>query len=199
MATSVPAYAGPNETAAARAEYEQGTAAYNLGKFDDAALHYQAAYNWDRDPNMLFNTAQSFQAGGRLEQALAFFRSYVREAAVDAPYRRVAEKSIEDLRVKVEGPPAPLPVPAPMAPSPEPPPASPSLFGPLPGTEVNPTPTGLVTHAEASSEESPFYKTWWFWTAVGGVVVAGTVTAFLLTRSTSNACDGVGMDCVGVK
>ncbi|MBW2700313.1 MAG: PEGA domain-containing protein [Deltaproteobacteria bacterium] len=33
---------------------------------------------------------------------------------------------------------------------------------------------------------SPFYKTWWFWTAVGAVVVAGTVTGTVL------AVDGGG-------
>lgn len=32
---------------------------------------------------------------------------------------------------------------------------------------------------------SPFYTKWWFWTAVGVVVVAGTVTAIVLTRDES--------------
>ena len=34
---------------------------------------------------------------------------------------------------------------------------------------------------EVVEQSAPFYKTWWFWTAVGVVVVAGTVTAIVLS------------------
>lgn len=40
---------------------------------------------------------------------------------------------------------------------------------------VAPVETGPVREREIS--ERPFYKTWWFWTAVGVVVVGGVVTA----------------------
>jgi hypothetical protein len=36
---------------------------------------------------------------------------------------------------------------------------------------------------EAPAGSAPVYRKWWFWTAVGAVVVAGTVTAFALARS----------------
>jgi len=195
---------------ARRAQYEQGTAAYNLGRFDEAASHYQAAYDLDRDPIMLFNAAQSFQVGGRHEQALAYFRSYLREAPAESPTRRAAEQAIEELRRKVEASPVPaaaptpvvVPAPAPAyVPAPTPLEQTP-LCAPVPAPETSATPGGLVGQPNQPSnqaEGSPFYKTWWFWTAVGAAVVAGSVTAFLLTRQTSNPCDGVGMECVRVK
>jgi len=45
----------------------------------------------------------------------------------------------------------------------------------------------------------PFYKTWWFWTGVGAVVLAGTVTTILLAGRSSSPCDGASLACMGVK
>jgi tetratricopeptide (TPR) repeat protein len=254
MAASVPAYGGPNE-GAARAEYEQANAAYYQGRFDEAAARYQAVYGLVRDPNMLFNIAQSYSLAGRDEQALSFFRGFLREAPADSPNRPQAERFIEELNRKIEakqaaaanpvrpieGNPAvpgfgavPVPVPgAAPAPSPAyaPAPAPGVAPAPAPAAPVGqpayvPAPTAqpvftsvpqpwaapaasppqadLITQTNppapnGTAEERPFYNTWWFWTAAGAAVVAGTVTAFLLTRKSSDACDGVGMDCVRVK
>jgi hypothetical protein len=33
----------------------------------------------------------------------------------------------------------------------------------------------------------PVYRTWWFWTGVGAVVVAGAVSAILISRGGSEA------------
>ena len=77
------------------------------------------------------------------------------------------------------------------------PPQNPAL--PLAG------PADLSTSAQsdsgAASQEvgRPFYKTWWFWTAVGGAVVAGTVTAFLVGRESKNGCSGEPLTCVGIQ
>jgi hypothetical protein len=45
---------------------------------------------------------------------------------------------------------------------------------------------------------SPFYAKWWFWTGVGAAVVAGTVTAIVLTRHSGGACSGASYTCVEV-
>jgi hypothetical protein len=34
----------------------------------------------------------------------------------------------------------------------------------------------------------PIYSKWWFWTGVGAVAIAGTVTAIVLTRHPGNTC-----------
>ena len=46
----------------------------------------------------------------------------------------------------------------------------------------------------------PFYETWWFWGTVGGVIVAGSITAILLTHGSESPCSGINTTaCVGVK
>ncbi len=96
--------------------------------------------------------------------------------------------------------PEPAPAPAPQAlpqTAPEPP-----LWGaPVPATSAS---VSLVAQPQpaapdASAGEQPVYKTWWFWTAIGTAVAAGTVTAILLAGRSSDACAGVGMDCMRIK
>jgi hypothetical protein len=43
------------------------------------------------------------------------------------------------------------------------------------------------------------YTRWWFWTGVGAAVVAGGVTAYLLTRPSGGACNNAGVPCAEVK
>lgn len=40
---------------------------------------------------------------------------------------------------------------------------------------------------------TPFYKTWWFWTAVGVVVVGGGTTAYLLARNADSTSTGTAV------
>jgi hypothetical protein len=82
-------------------------------------------------------------------------------------------------------PPAPLPAPAP---TPEP---AQAIAAPAAGLNVS--------EALAQDEPSPFYKKWWFWSAVGAVVVAGTVTAIVLAKGGKGACSGEESVCLGVK
>lgn len=63
--------------------------------------------------------------------------------------------------------------------------AAPPVFF-APGSAPLAQPAGVELAATAAANEethgsSPFYKTWWFWTGVGAAVVAGTVTAVLLS------------------
>jgi tetratricopeptide (TPR) repeat protein len=96
-------------------------------------------------------------------------------------------------------PPEPLPLPQSKLESSPPPetvsPATkPSLSGDQPASQqplATPQhamqPAGLDLAAAAPAKEdaasSPMYEKWWFWTGVGAVVVAGTVTAIALTSS----------------
>jgi hypothetical protein len=92
--------------------------------------------------------------------------------------------------------PAPPPVwqpPPPVQPAPAPAPAWPAQpVGAQPLAPTQPPgfvpteapPAGLNLTAQPAAtpqvEASPFYTTWWFWTGVGAVVAAGTVTAVVL-------------------
>lgn len=51
-----------------------------------------------------------------------------------------------------------------------------------------PVPSGPVPTKGREEGEPAFYETWWFWTAVGAVVIgAGTATVVLASRKTSSA------------
>ena len=64
----------PNDAqrAEARARYENGTRKFDVGKYDDAAREFQAAYEIVGAPEILFNIAQSLRLAGKYEQALLF-------------------------------------------------------------------------------------------------------------------------------
>jgi hypothetical protein len=214
---------------AARSEWRQGNVAYDLGHYDEAAKHYDVAYTLVQDPAFLFNIAQSYRMGGKLDQALDRYRAFLRKASADAPNRSTAEKFVQEIKRKLEekkeaAPIAPAeavpakepalvplatPAPLPVATPAETPAAGASNAAPLPAAPIAvPIPplvdnstnlTSAPVPAEQTSIDRPIYKKWWFWTGVGAVVVAGTVTALLLANQSSSPCSGTGATCWEVK
>jgi tetratricopeptide (TPR) repeat protein len=67
-----------DDTAAAREHYQKGTAFYDLGKYSEAISEFEAAYQAKSDPALLYNLAQSHRLAGNAEQALHFYRTYLR-------------------------------------------------------------------------------------------------------------------------
>jgi tetratricopeptide (TPR) repeat protein len=63
----------------ARAHYEKGQRHYNLGEFDQAIAEYKEAYALTSAPALLFNVAQAYRLKGDHQQALFFYRTYLRE------------------------------------------------------------------------------------------------------------------------
>jgi tetratricopeptide (TPR) repeat protein len=180
---SASAEAGPAEDEA-RTHAKAGTAAFNLGHYDEAVAEYESAYKLVPDPVFLFNIGQAHRLAGNAEKALVAYRSYLRTAPVNAPNREQVEKHVEQLEAATRTPgPAPKPSP-PVARKPDltptaEPPASPAL-------DV----TAAGAAAGRPSPSTPVYKTWWFWAGVGAVVVAGTTTAILLSRGQEGAIKG---------
>jgi hypothetical protein len=208
----------------AREQVRQGTAAYNLGHFEEAAQAYEEAYRLVQDPALLFNIGQSHRQAHKPDKAVLSYRAFLRTAQPEDPNRALAEKRVAELQKQLEEEKAakasaaePSPVgngSATLSPTPtpgsEPPPAG------MVVPDTTPVPEAAATSSSTSGgaatailEESnrpavapapPVYKRWWFWTAVGTAVVAGTVTAFFLaTRGTKPACSGEAANCVGIK
>jgi hypothetical protein len=105
----------------------------------------------------------------------------------------------------VPPPPAEPAAPAPAAePSPVPPP-QPELQAvpvppPAPADDAKPARSDLTGPvADPPRTDKPFYKTWWFWTGAAAIVVAGTVTAFLIAGRSSGPCSGASLTCQGVQ
>ena len=211
---------------AARSEWRRGTTAYDLGHYEEAAAHFEAAYTLVQDPGVLFNIAQCYRMGGKLNQALDRYRAFLRKASAGAPNRNTAEKFVEEIKRKLDdnketgpiAPPetAPTKEPAlaglattPALPLAETPAAGSIDAAPAPATPIavaapplldNPTTlTSTPVAPEQTSIDRPIYKKWWFWTGVGAVVAAGTVTALLLTHRSSSPCSGTGLNCWEVK
>ncbi len=114
---SRPAFAAPtpDEMREARSRYERGMAKYVVRDFDGAIVDFKIAYELTSEPGLLFNLGQACRLGKRPEDALYFYRTYLRQFP-DAPNRRDVVEFIE--RLAALPPPeaavlAPLPVLAP--------------------------------------------------------------------------------------
>jgi tetratricopeptide (TPR) repeat protein len=80
------------DTAAAREHYQKGTGFYDLGRYQDAAKEFEAAYEAKNDPALLYNLAQSHRLAGNTEQALHFYRTYLRRVPKAANRSEIEER-----------------------------------------------------------------------------------------------------------
>jgi tetratricopeptide (TPR) repeat protein len=78
----------PKESAATRAQRSSGIVALNLGRYDEAAQHFEAAYTLSQDPTLLFSLGQAYRLAGKPEKALAAYNSFLR-ASTYSPKNRV--------------------------------------------------------------------------------------------------------------
>jgi tetratricopeptide (TPR) repeat protein len=97
---AAPAPADPpgSSTAAARAHARQGLAFYDLKRFQEAFGEFEQAYLIEQDPALLYDMAQCQRKLGNNEDALHFYRTYLRRvpkgpSAVEAEKRA---REIED-------------------------------------------------------------------------------------------------------
>ncbi|HEX4403517.1 MAG TPA: tetratricopeptide repeat protein [Polyangia bacterium] len=152
--------------ASAREHYQKATSYYDLGKYAEAIKEFEAAYEIKNDPALLYNLAQSNRLAGNPEQALHFYRTYLRY--VPHPANRVEiDDRIKQLEILLQqknatqvtppnqtiAPGATSPPPsAEPAPTPPPPiaplPSAAPEQAPLPPPEAEPAPE--VTKTEAS-------------------------------------------------
>jgi hypothetical protein len=135
---------------AARDAAENGRRAYNLSHWDEAIAGFEKAYQLSGDPALLFNLAQAHRQAGHGNEAVHFYKTYLREQP-SGPNREIAEKQLNDLKAQnwydpfEIGPAPPARFPPPQSPSARPatpPPAAP-LGAPAPaprGTDVWPPP-----------------------------------------------------------
>ena len=167
-----------------RALFERAEAKFNVGRFDEALVDYQAAYDVEPLPAFLFNIGQCYRNMGNYERAQFFFRRYT---ALDprSPNRPAAERLIAEMdRLAGEAPTTT----GSDEPPPSPPVQPPSLAAPAPAADaylapVSP-PTFVATKTEDSSAQPPVYRRPWFWITISAVVVAGGVaTAFASTQN----------------
>jgi tetratricopeptide (TPR) repeat protein len=110
------ALASPRPAAAekldARRHYEKATAAFGLGKYDEAAREYEAAFELKPDPALLYNAAQACRLAGRSARAIELYRNYLRLYGGEALNSEDARQHIARLEAaqSAEGPAPPVAV-----------------------------------------------------------------------------------------
>jgi tetratricopeptide (TPR) repeat protein len=137
----------------AKARFVSGQSHYNLNEFNEALRDFKEAYRLFPDPVFLFNLGQCERQLGHHDEAIRFYRSFLREQP-KAPNRQDVLHKIEEMEAAAKarppegdqapspapasGPPKPLPLPAPAV---APPPAgpAPATAPPAPMPAVSPS------------------------------------------------------------
>jgi hypothetical protein len=182
-----------------REHYEKGKRFFDLLKYNEAADEYEKAYLAAPDPVMLFNIAQCHRLNDQPDEAIRFYKSYLRNAPSAANHadveKRIAEmEKLSDERRKQGSAPvappgpvvAPPPPPAtvtpgtPTAPVTEPAPPPPPVAKPPEPTPVAPIGVSATEPAPAPSRMLPTVL------LVGsGVLIATSIITGLVAISKS--------------
>jgi hypothetical protein len=176
------------------ADAKEATRLYKEGSYADAAKIFARLTVDYRDmPIFERSLGACFYYLGKPEPALSNLRNYLNHRKdIPADDKAVVDRWIDEMeKLRAQNAAAaavPVPVPAAV---PESATATTTTTA-APGLDLTAQP------GPAPSESPPIYKKWWFWTGVGAVVVAGTVTAIVLANRSSSACDS-GFVCLGVK
>lgn len=214
LAAQTAARADDAAAAAAREHYQKATSYYDLGKYTEAIKEFEAAYEIKNDPALLYNLAQSNRLAGNAEQALHFYRTYLRY--VPHPANRVEiDDRIKQLEILLQQknatqvtppnqtippgattpPPSaePAPTPAPLPVEPLPPGASAaSTQAPLPPPEAEPAPGGGTRTEAPVSAADPARGARFATYAKYGYITSGALVAIGLiegARAASAASD----------
>jgi len=163
------ARAGDPAPSDAKARYLSGQSHYNLNEFAEALQDFKEAYRLRPDPAFLFNIAQCERQLGNLEEAIKFYRSYLRNKP-DAGNKREIERKIEELKGLIDAkkkattgsPQAVLPPStvddSTTARTPEPPPPAP-IQAPTPTPPEPPTPTATTPASAPALDSTPKHDT----------------------------------------
>ncbi|MCC6995610.1 MAG: tetratricopeptide repeat protein [Deltaproteobacteria bacterium] len=200
VAAAAPVHAAPKNDEAgtlAKQYFKEATTAYDLGDFPKAIEKYKKAYEVKNDPVFLYNIAQAYRLSNNFQQAIFFYKSYLRNNATAANQAEV-EGRIKDLEAQL----------AKQRESATAPPIGPvtTPTGEEPGTEPDedeegttiPSPDKVAEGADTGATSSgptdrpagkPIYKKWWFWGGIGAVVATGVIIAVVASSDSGGAPD----------
>ena len=88
------------ETRKASEAYKEGTAAFNLGQWDKAIEAWQRGYKLKPDSVFLYNIAQAYRKAGDLDQAVFFYKNFLRNTS-NAPNRDEVAGWIDQLEKEI--------------------------------------------------------------------------------------------------
>ncbi len=207
----------------AREHYRRGEAQYKVSEYAEALKEFKAAYLLKQDPALLFNIAQCHRLLAKYDDALLFYRRFLKEGSASPRNRAEVQRLISEMEAKVQAgsttqgatpPPAPAPV-APVPPSSAHPTSSEAAPAPVPTAAV-PLPTmtvpspaavavpagatersGVSNSGEPPSGSAPVPRDAvyrrWWFWTLVGGVAAATAGAALLLSR-----DGEDPSCLGL-
>lgn len=103
LALSLAAMLGPeparaqDDVARARTLFAEGQAAYDAGRFEEAAQKMKAAYELTSAPDLAFNVGRVYERMSEYREAIRFFRLYLRRGSPDDATRADVERRIAAL------------------------------------------------------------------------------------------------------
>ena len=172
-----------------------------LGDFKQGTEILADLYLDTNDPTHIYNQGRCLEQSGQNETAILRFQEYLRKAEGLSPADADAvRKRIDDLQAALDRRGKPAPAEPAVAPTPAPEattsPTIPVVSTIPPSAAPAPTPEPLALAQSAPNPEppagQPVYKTWWFWTGIGAVVVGKVVAAIVLSSKSaaqSPACE----------
>jgi tetratricopeptide (TPR) repeat protein len=169
---------------AARKAFSEGARYYNLNQFADALEAFKRAYWNYEDASFLYNIAQCHRALKHKQEAIEFYRSYLRNAP-DTPRRAEVEKLIAELELAVKQDQAVATKP------PDGTIGSPPATAPPVASEQ---PALVATSAPPPRADKPLWKRPWLWGVVGGAVavVAGVAIGVGVGLSAKDPTPSIG-------
>jgi hypothetical protein len=90
-----------NDAAAAREHYKRGLTLYDLGKYDEAVVEFEQAYELKDEPVLLYNIGQALRLNSKYTEAMRFYRTYLKRKP-NAPNREEVEQKIASLEELIE-------------------------------------------------------------------------------------------------
>ena len=88
-----------------KARFIAGQSHYNLNEFAEALVEFKEAYRLLPDPVFLYNSGQCERQLGHLDEAIRFYRSFLREQP-KAPNRQEVLHKIEEIEVALKSKPS---------------------------------------------------------------------------------------------
>ena len=172
-----PTLGTPEANAEAKRLYLSATRHFDLSEYPAALDDFKQAFRYKDDAVFLYNIAQCYRIMNKNDDALAFYRSYLRRLP-EAPNRAEVEAKIVALQEAIATQEKARTTPKQGLETPD------SVQTPPP-PDANANNT-LVATSTPPPKKTPVYKKWWLWTAVGGVVVVGVAVGLGVGLSSSS-------------
>jgi tetratricopeptide (TPR) repeat protein len=92
---------GEDDIVSAKEHFRRGSKLFDLGRFEEAAKEYEAAYEAKDDPVLLYNIAQAHRLAKHTDRALFFYKTYLRKVP-NARNRAEVQVRITELEALLE-------------------------------------------------------------------------------------------------